>query len=70
VVGADGVVKDVVISDDARGVAPRDLARSVQAAVRSAGDAAAWARQKLYRETFAGYSTLAPSDRHPDGERC
>ncbi len=52
VVGADGAVRDVAISDDARDLPPRQLARSVQEAVRSAGEAATWARQKLYRETF------------------
>ena len=52
VVGADGVVRDVLISDDARDVAPRALAKSVQAAVSSAADAATWARQRLYRERF------------------
>jgi DNA-binding protein YbaB len=58
VVGADGVVKDVVISDDARDRSPRELSRSVQAAVSSAADAASWARQKLYRETFAEFGEL------------
>jgi DNA-binding protein YbaB len=60
VVGADGVVRDVVISDDARDRSPRELARSVQAAVSAAGQAAAWARQRLYRETFGGYAGLGP----------
>jgi DNA-binding protein YbaB len=58
VVGADGVVRDVVIDDDARELSPRELARSVQAAVSSASDAATWARQKLYRETFGDFPAL------------
>jgi DNA-binding protein YbaB len=60
VVGADGVIRDVVISDDAADLAPRELARSVQAAVSAGGDAANWARQRLYRETFGEFPPLGP----------
>jgi DNA-binding protein YbaB len=62
VAGADGVVRDVVISDDARDLPPRQLARSVQEAIRSAGDAATWARQKLHRETFGSFGDLGSGD--------
>jgi DNA-binding protein YbaB len=58
VVGADGVIKDVVIGDDARHRSPRELSRSVQAAVAAAADAAGWARQKLYRESFGEFPSL------------
>lgn len=58
VVGADGVIKDVVIGDEARDRPPRELSRSVQAAVTAAADAATWARQKLYRETFGDFPPL------------
>ena len=59
VVAGDGKIKDVVIADDARDRSPRELSRSVQAAVGAAADAAAWARQKLYRETFGDFPPLA-----------
>ena len=58
VVGGDGTVRDVVISDDAREVAPRALAKSVQAAVSAAADAATWARQRLFRERFGDLPSL------------
>jgi DNA-binding protein YbaB len=58
-VSADGVIRDIVIGDDARGVPPRELARSVQAAVAEATNAAAWGRQRLYRETFGEFARLA-----------
>jgi DNA-binding protein YbaB len=57
-VGADGSIRDVTISDDARGLAPRDLARSVQAAVADAANAAVWARQRIYRDTFSEFRGL------------
>jgi DNA-binding protein YbaB len=59
VVSADGVVKDVVISDDARDRTPRELSASVRAAVAAAADASTWARQRLYRETFGNFGELA-----------
>ena len=58
VVGADGVIKDVVIGDEARERSPRELSRSVQAAVAAAADAAGWARQRLHRETFGEFPSL------------
>jgi len=58
VVAADGQIKDVVIADEARDRSPRELSRSVQAAGGAAADAAAWARQKLYRETFGDYPPM------------
>ena len=57
-VGADGSIRDVTISDDARGLPPRDLARSVQAAVAEAANAASWARQRVYRDTFSEFRGL------------
>lgn len=60
VVGGDGVIKDVVIADDARDRSPRELARSVKDAVASAAEAANWARQRLYRETFGDFPALGP----------
>ncbi len=59
VVRADGTIHEVVISDEAHGRSPRDLSRSVQEAVEAAGDAAQWARQRLYRETFGQFGELA-----------
>lgn len=58
VVGADGVIKEVTIADDASNRSPRELSRSVQAAVAAAADAAGWARQKLHRETFGEFLPL------------
>ncbi len=66
VVGADGVVKDIVIGDAARDRSPRELSRSVHAAVTSAADAASWARQKLYRETFGEFGDLASRTDKPN----
>lgn len=60
VVGADGAIKDVLIGDDARDRSPRELSRSVQAAVAAAAEAASWARQKLHRDTFGDFLPLAP----------
>jgi DNA-binding protein YbaB len=60
VVSADGGIKDVVIGDDARDRSPRELSRSVQAAVAAAADAAVWARRKLYQETFGDFPPLGP----------
>src|SRR5262249_18449873 len=47
VVTADGVIRDVVISDSAQGRSPRELSRAVHAAVTAAADAASWARSKV-----------------------
>lgn len=38
-----------------------DLSRAVHSAVTAAGDAARWAREKLYAETFADYQPLRGS---------
>jgi alkyl hydroperoxide reductase subunit AhpC len=57
-VGADGVIRDVVISDSAYGRPVRELSRAVQAAVTAAADAANWARAKLHQDMFADYQEL------------
>jgi DNA-binding protein YbaB len=57
-VGADGVIRDVVISDSAHGRPVRELSRAVQAAVTAAADAADWARVKLHQDMFADYEEL------------
>ena len=69
VVRADGAIHEVVISDEAHGRSPRELSRSVKDAVAAAGDAARWARQRLYRETFGDFEGLASrvSDRRIAG---
>lgn len=59
VVTADGSIRDVVIGDAAQGRTPRELSRSVQAAVTAAADAAGWARERLHRDTFGGLHPLA-----------
>jgi len=57
VVAADGAIRDVtILGRQPRGNA--ELSRSVRAAVTAAADAAAWARDKLYAETFGGYPPL------------
>jgi heterodisulfide reductase subunit A-like polyferredoxin len=56
-VTADGTVRDVLITGTGRG--PAELSRSVREAVTAAADAAAWARRKLYAETFGEYRPLA-----------
>jgi DNA-binding protein YbaB len=68
IVGADGAIRDVVISDAAHGRSPRDLSRSVQAAVTAAADAAQWARTKLHHDMFADFTDLGsrPGDRRSD----
>jgi hypothetical protein len=58
VVGADGVIRDLVISELAQGRSSRDLSRAVQAAVAAAADAAQWARRKLHHETFGDFPDL------------
>src|SRR5262245_10767322 len=58
VVTADGTVKDVVIVDSAHGRTPRELSRSVKAAVTAAADAARWAKAKLHQETFGQFRPL------------
>jgi DNA-binding protein YbaB len=58
VVGADGAIREVVISDSALGRGSRELSRAVQAAVTAAADAASWARAKLYQDMFSDYPRL------------
>ena len=58
VVGADGVIREVVIIDQANDRSPRDLSKAVQAAVTAAADAAQWARRKLHSETFDDFPDL------------
>ena len=58
VVGADGVIRGVVISEQADGKSPRELSKAVQAAVTAAADAAQWARRKLHSETFDDFPDL------------
>jgi DNA-binding protein YbaB len=58
VVAADGAIRDVQIHGPLHGRTAADLSRSVREAVTAAADAAAWARQKLHAETFAGYRPL------------
>lgn len=63
VVSADGSIRDVVISDAAHGRSPRELSAAVRTAVVAAADAAAWAREKLRRETFAEFPWLDSAGR-------
>jgi DNA-binding protein YbaB len=58
VVGADGVIRDVTISEAAQGRDPRELSKAVQAAVTAAADAARWARAKVHQDIFNGYPEL------------
>jgi DNA-binding protein YbaB len=58
IVGADGGIRDVSISESAAGREPRELAKAVQAAVTAAADAARWARAKLHQDMFGGYPEL------------
>lgn len=60
IVAGDGVIRDVVISDEAQGRSPKELSRAVQSAIAAAADAAAWARSKLHAETFGEFGELAP----------
>ena len=58
VVGANGTIREVVISESAQGRPARELSRAVQAAVTAAADAAQWARTKLHQEMFEGFTDL------------
>src|SRR5262249_20774967 len=58
VVAADGVIRDVSISDAAQGRDVRELAAAVRGAVGAAADAARWARERLHREMFGDYPEL------------
>src|SRR5215475_14152810 len=59
VVGADGGIRDVTISDAAQGRDPRELSKAVQAAVTAAADAARWARTRLHQDMFNGFPELS-----------
>ncbi len=65
VVTADGTIRDVVISEAAAGRSPRDLSRSVHAAVTAATEAASWAQEKLRQEIFTEFAPLDPGRRRP-----
>ena len=58
VVGADGVIRDVVISEAAQGRPVRELSKAVQAAVTAAAGAAEWARARVQQDVF-GFADLA-----------
>ena len=58
IVTADGSVKDVRIEGTLSGRSAAQLSRSVKAAVVSAADAAAWAKQKLHADLFGDYRPL------------
>lgn len=57
-VGADGTIQDVTITDSLAGHSSAELSRSIRDAVAAAADAASWARAKLHAETFTGYRSL------------
>ncbi|HEY8534144.1 MAG TPA: YbaB/EbfC family nucleoid-associated protein [Micromonospora sp.] len=59
VVTAAGEITDVRVFNGANGLINVELSRSVHAAVTAAADAARWARDKLYSQTFAEYRPLA-----------
>ena len=63
VVGADGVIREMVIADEAAGRSPRELSKAAQAAVIAAADAAKWARRKLHSETFDDFPDLGSRPR-------
>jgi DNA-binding protein YbaB len=70
VVGADGVIRDVAISESASGRSGRELSQAVLAAITAAGDAARWARTKLHSDAFGGFQPdlgLGPHQRRSDG---
>ncbi|HET8641838.1 MAG TPA: YbaB/EbfC family nucleoid-associated protein [Pseudonocardiaceae bacterium] len=58
VVAGDGTVRDVAIVAPLHGRSSAEVSASIRAAVAAAGDAAAWARQKLHAETFGDYHPL------------
>ncbi|AVT31256.1 MULTISPECIES: YbaB/EbfC family nucleoid-associated protein [unclassified Plantactinospora] len=58
VVTADGSVDDVRFLGAPQVRTGPDLARSIRAAITAADDAARWAREKLYTETFGEYRRL------------
>jgi hypothetical protein len=58
-VTAAGAITDVRLLGALRGHSNGQVSRSIQAAVVAAADAARWAREKLYAETFGDYRPLA-----------
>jgi DNA-binding protein YbaB len=58
VVNAAGTIVDVRFPGLLRQRTNAELARSVLLAVRAAGDAAQWAREKLHSELFGAYRPL------------
>jgi DNA-binding protein YbaB len=67
VVGADGTIKDVIITGASSELGNAHLSGAVRDAVTAAADAAAWARAKLHSETFGGYRPLGVSGKAPPG---
>lgn len=60
-VSAAGEIRAVSLLAAAQGRTSADLSRSIQVAVTAAADAARWAKQKLYAETFGDYPPLKES---------
>lgn len=58
VVTAAGAIVDVRIGPGMSARTNVEVSRSVYAAVTAAADAARWAREKLYAETFGAYRSL------------
>ncbi|MGI5147053.1 YbaB/EbfC family DNA-binding protein [Plantactinospora sp. CA-294935] len=58
IVTADGSVDDVRFVGAPQVRTGPEVARSVRAAITAADDAARWAREKLYTETFGEYRRL------------
>jgi DNA-binding protein YbaB len=67
VTGADGVVRSVNVVGRLTGRSNAEVSRSIQEAIDAAHDAAAWAKRKVYDETFSGYEPLPAS--RPRGQR-
>jgi DNA-binding protein YbaB len=59
VVSANGTIRDVVISEAARGRSSPELSRAVREAVTAAADAAEWARRRLHQEMFGEFPSLS-----------
>ena len=57
-VTADGTIRDIRINGHLQGRTSAELSRAVREAVTAAAGAAAWARQKLYGETFTDYRPM------------
>jgi hypothetical protein len=63
VVGADGAVRSVNVVGRIEGRSNIELSRSIQEAITAGHDAAAWAKRKVYDETFQGYGPAAAGRR-------